>query len=66
MFIFFQSRTLAELLATSRGTPVEKPCPRWYMRTESHSGMTLTGEKTEELEKDLSQCHFVRHMYNME
>jgi hypothetical protein len=26
MFVFFQSRSLAEPLATSRGTPVEKPC----------------------------------------
>jgi hypothetical protein len=26
MFIFFQSRSLAELLATSLGTPVEKSC----------------------------------------
>jgi hypothetical protein len=26
MFFFFQSRSLAEPLATSRGTPVEKPC----------------------------------------
>jgi len=30
VYFFFQSRSLAEPLATSRGTPVEKPCSRHF------------------------------------
>jgi hypothetical protein len=39
--------------------------PRWYMSTESHSGMILTGE-TEELGENLSQCHFFHRKYHMD
>jgi hypothetical protein len=34
--LFFQSRSLAELLATSRGTPVEKPCLKSYTDSVLH------------------------------
>jgi hypothetical protein len=35
------------------------------MNMENHGGMTLTGE-TEELGKNLSQCHFVHHESHMD
>jgi hypothetical protein len=36
------------------------PSPRWYMSTESHGGIILTGE-TKELGDKPDQCHFVHH-----